>query len=427
MRPKCYFNLLILGLLLSACQTPKYSKVTNFTNSNNLVPQVQYTVAENFDPNNINCIVVGQVEDASDKNEYKSLDKVSLIRQAIYAHLSPKNYQDIELHKISSIINDKKNNKVILQNLECDTILEGTITTFQNDFLIAYSSTNVGLNLFLKDKDNKVLWKGSHTATSRAGSIPFSPIGLATGLFSASTNTEEEIAFQMIDTVVRRLLKTLPDKSNVKNIDQLKFAKIPNDSETNDLINYAQKNENSPDYYFSMGEYGKAINLININIKSDPNNHKLLFLKGRSQLMLNEFENAVSTFLDVLALKLDSNYLNGLGHAYSKLNQTNKALAAYNKAISIDNKNSYAYFNAGLLLENANNKIKAAKYFYSAGTSSLLKENFVRANNSLVALKRLSKSESSIKENSLKLEGLIKELSDDKDNNFKIIKVNSKG
>ena len=80
-----------------------------------------------------------------------------------------------------------------------------------------------------------------------------------------------------------------------------------------------------------------------------------------------------------------------------------------------------------MLLENANNKIKAAKYFYSAGTSSLLKENFVRANNSLVALKRLSKSESSIKENSLKLEGLIKELSDDKDNNFKIIKVNSKG
>ena len=50
----------------------------------------------------------------------------------------------------------------------------------------------------------------------------------------------------------------------------------------------------------------------------------------------------------------------------------------------------------------------------------------MRANNSLVALKRLSKSESSIKENSLKLEGLIKELSDDKDNNFKIIKVNSK-
>ena len=427
MRPEKYLITLILCLLLSACQTPKYSKVTNFTNSNNLLPEVQYTIAENFDPNNVNCIAVGQIEDDSDKNEYKSLDKVSLIRQAIYAHLSPKNYQDIELHKISSVLNNKNNSQVLLQNLECDSLLEGTITTFDNDFFIAYSSTNVGLNLFLKDKNNKVLWRGSHTATSRAGSIPFSPIGLATGLFSASTNTEDEIAFQMIDTVVRRLLKTLPDKSDVKNIDQLKFAKIPNDSEAKDLIDYSRKKEKTPNYYFSMGEYDKAINLINENIKSDPDNHKLLFLKGRSQLMLNEFENAVSTFLDVLALKLDSNYLNGLGHGYSKLNQPNKALAAYNKAISIDNKNSYAYFNAGLLLENANNKIKAAKYFYSAGTSSLLKENFVRASNSLVALKRLSKNESSIKKNSLKLEGLIKELSDDKDNNFKIIKIKSKG
>ena len=39
----------------------------------------------------------------------------------------------------------------------------------------------------------------------------------------------------------------------------------------------------------------------------------------------------------------------------------------------------------------------------------------------------LSKNESSVKENILKPEGLIKELSDDKDNNFRIIKVNSKG
>ena len=108
MRPEKFLITLILCLLLSACQTPKYSKVTNFTNSNNLLPEVQYTIAENFDPNKVNCIAVGKIEDDSDKNEYKSLNKVSLIRQAIYAHLSPKNYQDIELHNISSIINDKK-------------------------------------------------------------------------------------------------------------------------------------------------------------------------------------------------------------------------------------------------------------------------------------------------------------------------------
>jgi tetratricopeptide (TPR) repeat protein len=427
MNPKISLIFLILCLMLGSCQTPKYSKVTNFTNFKNFIPEVQFTISENFNPENINCIAVGKIEDKSDINQYKSLDKVSLIRQAIYAHLSPKNFQDVELHKIAPILKSLKNSQTILQNLGCDALLEGEITSFKNDFFIAYSSTNVGLNLFLKDQNNKILWKSSHTATSRAGSIPFSPIGLATGLFSASTNAEDEIAFQMIDTVVRRLLKTLPDKSNVRNEEQLKFAKIPNDSKTKNLINYSQKKQNTPQYYFGIGEYGNAIALINKNLKSNPDDHKLIFLKGRSQLMLNEFESASSTFLDALALKLESDYLNGLGHAYSKLNQTNKALAAYNKAISIDNKNSYAYFNAGLLLENAKNKKKAAKYFYSAGTSSLLNKNFVRAGNALVALKRLSKSESSIKENSIKLESLIKKLSDDRDYNFKIIKVNSKG
>ena len=143
--------------------------------------------------------------------------------------------------------------------------------------------------------------------------------------------------------------------------------------------------------------------------------------------MLNQYEKAASTFLDALAIKMDSDYLNGLGYAYSKLKQPDKALAAYNKAISINNKNSYAYFNSGLLLENKGNLKRAADYFYSAGTSSLLKKDFLKANNSHDALQRLSKSESVILEKSNKLGSLIKELSDYKDDDFKIIKINTNG
>ena len=117
--------------------------------------------------------------------------------------------------------------KLILQNLDCDALLEGTITEFKNDFYIAYSSTNVGLNLYLKDKEDKILWKASHTASSKAGSIPFSPIGLAAGLFTASSNAEDEVALQMIDTVVRRVIKTLPETKFILNKNQLKYASIP--------------------------------------------------------------------------------------------------------------------------------------------------------------------------------------------------------
>ena len=422
----CYafIKFIFICVLLSSCQTPKYSKVKNFSNSKNIIPEVQYSLAENFNPNNINCIAIGKIIDESDTNEYKSLDKITLFRRAVYGHLAPKNYQDIELHKVAFIMESSKSNKLILQKLDCDALLEGIITEFKNDFYGFYSSTNIGLSLLLKDKNNKILWKANHTASSKAGSIPLSPIGIATGLFSASSNTEDEVALQLIDTVVRRVIKTLPETVNVKINNQLKYATIPDTKSSKLLSKLIVKKKKLPNIMFGSGQYEKAIELININLQSFPEDHKLIFLKGRSQLMLNQFEKASSTFLDALAIKLDSDYLNGLGYAFTKLKQTNKAIAAYNKAISINNKNSYAYFNSGLLIEKSGNKKRAVDYFYSAGTSALLKNDLIRANNAHDALQRLSKNEISAKEKSIKLEKLIEKLSDDKDDNFKIVKVN---
>ena len=256
---------ILLCFLVSSCQTPKYSKVNDFSQSKNILPEVQYSLSENFNPNNINCIAIGKIKDNSNVNEYKSLDKVSLIRHAIYGHLSPKNYQDIELHKVAFVMKSSNTNQLILKNLDCDALLEGTITEFKNDFYVAYSSTNVGLSLFLKDKNNQVLWKASHTATSRAGSIPFSPIGLATGLFSASSNTEEEVAYQMIDTVVRRVLKTLPETTNVQNKNQLKHAAIPETNGNTILPKQVNKKQKSPRVLFASGQYLQVIDLINIS------------------------------------------------------------------------------------------------------------------------------------------------------------------
>ena len=152
-----FIKTMLLCLLLSSCQTPKYSKVKSFSKSKNILPEVQYSLSENFNPNNINCIAIGKIKDDTDTNEYNSLDKVSLIRHAIYGHLSPKNYQDIELHRVAFVMKSSNTNQLILKNLDCDALLEGTITEFKNDFYLAFSSTNVGLSLFLKDKNNQVL------------------------------------------------------------------------------------------------------------------------------------------------------------------------------------------------------------------------------------------------------------------------------
>ena len=69
---KMYYNFIKIFLfffLLSSCQTPKYSKVTNFIKSKNILPEVQYSISENFNPNNIDCIAVGKIKDNSNPNE----------------------------------------------------------------------------------------------------------------------------------------------------------------------------------------------------------------------------------------------------------------------------------------------------------------------------------------------------------------------
>ena len=78
------------------------------------------------------------------------------------------------------------------------------------------------------------------------------------------------------------------------------------------------------------------------SLKSNIDNHKLIFLKGRSQLMLNQYEKAASTFLDALAIKMDSDYLNGLGFAYSKLKRLGHDVNSINQSVLVFSKEAEA-------------------------------------------------------------------------------------
>jgi tetratricopeptide (TPR) repeat protein len=172
-----------------------------------------------------------------------------------------------------------------------------------------------------------------------------------------------------------------------------------------------------------LGEYNKAIELIDKKLQIKPSNHELIFLKGRSYLLLNEYQKASSSFLDAIAIQPKDKYFNGLGFAYTKLDYYNKSLAAYQKAISLNNKNNFAYFNSGLILENQGYFKKAGDYFYSAGTSSILNKDFTRANDSLIALERLAKKQKKLTNKKIKLDKLITEFTTDTKERIKIVKI----
>ena len=395
-------------------------QVKKITKVNNILPEVQFFINENFNPEEINCIAIGTIKDNSDKSEFSQLDKVNLAKYSLYGHLSPKRYRDVEIHQMTYLFKDKKNINLVLKKLDCDAILDGEIIKFENKFYVAFSSTKVGLSLSLRKQNGELLWKGNHIASSRAGTIPLSPISLASGIFSASTNTEEEVALQMLDAAARRLLKTIPDRKTIDNKLQLKYITTPIDKKIIPVKNQKTKN---PNILFSLGEYNKAIELIDKKLQIKTNHHELIFLKGRSYLLLNEYKKASSSFLDAIAIQPKDKYFNGLGFAYTKLGDYNKSLAAYKKAISLNNKNNFAYFNSGLILEKQGYLKKAGDYFYSAGTSSILNKDFTRADDSLIALERLTKKQKKLINKKNQLDKLIIEFTKDTKEKIKIVKI----
>ena len=76
-----------------------------------------------------------------------------------------------------------------------------------------------------------------------------------------------------------------------------------------------------------------------------------------------------------------------------------------------------------MILENQGNFKKAGDYFYSAGTSSILNKDFTRANDSLIALERLTKKQKTLTNKKNKLDKLITEFSRDTKERIKIVKI----
>ena len=73
---KNYLNIFFLNfliLLITSCQSPKYLKVNKLSKDNNkILPEVQYSLKDKFNPNDLDCILVGQISDNTKRKEFKS-------------------------------------------------------------------------------------------------------------------------------------------------------------------------------------------------------------------------------------------------------------------------------------------------------------------------------------------------------------------
>ena len=197
--------------LVSACVTPQTKKVESLSPENKLFSDVQFTLSDQFEKREVKCIAVGNLQ-MTDKNAgYPNLPKERLVRKAIIGNLAAKNYKSLLLEELNEASLKVSSSQSVSAPQKCDAFIDGNITAFRNDTLLTYSDTVVGLNLQMKDSSGNVLWSGRHSASSKDGALPFSPFSLISGLIASQYNSENEIAFQMVDAVSRRLVGTIPD------------------------------------------------------------------------------------------------------------------------------------------------------------------------------------------------------------------------
>jgi len=386
-----YISVIFILLFFSSCSTPIYKKVDVLSNNKQISSReiVEFSLDENFNPNKVNCIAIGKISDNTNNYDYEHLNKSKLIRNALFGLLSTKNYEYINLTRTDYILDNNQNisNDRLLELLNCDAIINGKITTFTNNYLVLYSFTSVGIELELTDKFSKVLWSAKHSAISSEGSIPVSPISLVTGILEASSNREDETVLQMVDTVSRRVMSTLPNKQKIVPNNEF-FAILNKDQQklsTIYLDNLKIQN------FIETGQYEQALIESKISINLNPSVPENYYFASKSEFLLKNYKSSIDFGLSAIAKGYnDAEIYSILGSSYLKEQENKLAFASFDKAIKLNPQHSMTNYNYAVINEIKNNIKTSANYYYLTGLMSLEENNNLRLYKSLKALKRLS-------------------------------------
>ena len=379
----------LCALFLAGCQTPAKKKVVDISTEEQLLSEVQYTIVEEKFGPDIQCIAVGKIELADDSEDFSQLNKVELVRRTLVGNLFQKNYTQVPLMTVDGFLQGGADAKELLSQTACDAVVSGQIYRFTNKSYVAVSSTEVGLDLAITNGEGEVIWSGRHLATSRDGSLPFSPLSLLSGVFLAQANASDEVALQMVDAAVRRLVDTLPPQNEAP----IAFAK--NEQAVQELFTPTNvvkvKHHQSALDLLDSGQYEEAIQAAELELRLGRDEYKNLLVIGDAHRQLNRFDNAVEYYLSAVAKdKSQSVGYEKLSLGYLNLKRIDLAKASLTKAISLNPNSSTTRYKLAIINESQNAIDEAAKLYFQAGELAIREKNDEAIYSSLTALERLS-------------------------------------
>ena len=376
--------------LVSACVTPQTKKVESLSPENKLFSDVQFTLSDQFEKREVKCIAVGNLQ-MTDKNAgYPNLPKERLVRQAIIGNLVAKNYKSLLLEELNEASLKVSSSQSVSAPQKCDAFIDGNITAFRNDTLLTYSDTVVGLNLQMKDSSGNVLWSGRHSASSKDGALPFSPFSLISGLIASQYNSENEIAFQMVDAVSRRLMGTIPDGQHLN----LGWDSIENavyDLKQEQPAKEKDKKVGTAAKLLAQGKIQKALEAARDAIRKKDDLRENYSVAARAASMLQQHELSTEYYLEAVAIRQTTESLTGLSFSYLKSGRADMARASMSKAVLSSPEDLDTRLQYGLLLEAIKAPEDASKAYYQAGELAYQDGDLESLYKALVSLRRLQK------------------------------------
>ena len=427
-------SILLLSLSISQCGSIQNTELGNIKLPLiNNKPKV--SIAENFNKVPLKCIAILPVEISSSANINISdeIDTQKLLRNTIYAHTAPYQYQDVELAKVDYFFKDK-NLDILAKETNCNNFISGKILAFtQSDYKI-YSNIVISLELELININlDEPLWNSQHTVNTHGGNIPLSPIGLAFGLADAAKNLEDQQYVRIVDEVVRAMILTLPDSDkNITAVGWLELDEVDNNIYKNvsadtgvvpqdfnetkfrailvsenyskDIKSYAYNKliEQHPtdivllnqfnEHLYANKSYTEAYQNTAAMIINGTTNASTYLMRGQLSLKLNNLKEAENSFIKASALNNDNaTALNALAYVYMQQENLAKTEAAYLMALKVEPLNAYTNLNLASILSNSNRITESVNYYQIAAKSYYLQgkiHKFIHIRNKIQLLQK---------------------------------------
>ena len=381
---------LVVLPLISACVTPQTKQVESLSPENKLFSDVQFTLIEQFKEKEIKCIAVGNFQITDENAGYPNLPKERLVRQSIIGNLTSKNYKALSLEEFNGALVKVSSGNSTSPQQKCDAFIDGEISAFRNDSLLTYSDTVVGLSLQMKDSSGNVLWSGRHSASSKGGALPFSPFSLISGLIASQYNSENEVAFQMVDAVSRRLVDTIPDGQHV-NLDWGSIENAVYSLEQQEPAKAKDEQAGTAAKLLAQGKIQKALAAARDAIQQKDSLYQNYSVGAKAATMLQQHDLSTEYYLEAVAIRQTTESLTGLSFSYLKSGRADMARASMSKAVLSSPEDLDTRLQYGLLLEAIKAPEDASKAYYQAGELAHRDGDLEGLYKALVSLRRLQR------------------------------------